>query len=248
MAGDLHLTNGQGGKGLGPIDLKSALRLSGPLPALALAIGSGWVLWLAFPPHCLWALAWVAFVPLLHVTGQPEVSGKHWLLVLIAAFVFHLLLLDYVRANQAGTTSLWGVTGRLGPLWLVLSLCGVLPWWVAFAVTRQLRRRLKLPAAFAFPVAWTACDYALVFFRPLFGFPVTGVTGLAVTQTPQLPLVQVADLGGEFVVSLLVAAVNGLLADVFLRAVHLDHYRLFAQSRLDGGEDLLQSLFRARVA
>src|SRR5439155_9385034 len=92
-----------------------------------------------------------------------------------------------------------------------------------------LRRldRLNVPLALSVPVVWVGMEYLRAHFPT--GYPVLKSVGmyqmvgfgwyfLGYTQHAFLPLIQIADLGGVYAVSFLVAAVNGAAADWLLRS------------------------------
>ncbi|HET6204359.1 MAG TPA: apolipoprotein N-acyltransferase [Planctomycetota bacterium] len=81
---------------------------------------------------------------------------------------------------------------------------------LSFVVSGWALRRLarRLPVSLAVALAWTAGEY-LRSLCPPGGFPM-GILGAGLYRVPLL--LQVADLGGMFLVSFLVAGVNGALA------------------------------------
>ena len=101
--------------------------------------------------------------------------------------------------------------------WPGLSIGCALFWPLALLLLRKLDR-LNLPLAVTFPVVWVALEYVRAHFptgypflehvhlHQLAGF---GWYFLGYTQHHVLPLVQAADLGGVYLVSAAVAAVNG---------------------------------------
>jgi apolipoprotein N-acyltransferase len=109
--------------------------------------------------------------------------------------------------------------------WLGLAVVMPLFWLVALAVLRQLDK-LNVPLAVAVPVAWVALEYCRMHFPT--GFPFMKQIGayqmigfgwyyLGYTQHAFSHLIQIADLGGVYAVSFVVASVNGLLAGVVMQ-------------------------------
>jgi apolipoprotein N-acyltransferase len=100
---------------------------------------------------------------------------------------------------------------RMYATWALLALYCSLFLPMAILLVRYLDRRLPLPLVVTFPVVWTALE----FFRSHFA---TGFSWylLAHTQHDFLPVIQAADLGGVYTVSILVAAVNALLFEFLL--------------------------------
>jgi apolipoprotein N-acyltransferase len=98
-------------------------------------------------------------------------------------------------------------------------------WPLALLLLRKLDR-FQLPYALTLPLVWVALEYfrdhfptAYPFMRPfgmhqLAGF---GWYALAYSQHAFVPLIQAADLGGTYLISAAVAAVNGALYEWALR-------------------------------
>ncbi|MBY0457301.1 MAG: apolipoprotein N-acyltransferase, partial [Gemmataceae bacterium] len=108
--------------------------------------------------------------------------------------------------------------------WLGLAVVMPLFWLAALAILRRLDRA-GLPLALSVPVAWVAMEYFRMHFPT--GFPFMKHVGayqmigfgwyyLGYTQHDFLTLIQIADLGGVYAVSFVVAAVNGAVAGVWL--------------------------------
>jgi len=148
-------------------------------------------------------LAWVALVPWLVVLSDertPRPLLISWLTGL-GLFLLGLYWLVYVT-----------VLGYLA-LGLFLSLYALL---FGFLV-RRLGRRWRWPLAVIVPVAWVTVEWL----RSLYveGILFTGFPWLLLghTQYERTMLIQVAALGGAYAVSFIVAAFNGLVADVWSR-------------------------------
>src|SRR5262245_45497568 len=110
--------------------------------------------------------------------------------------------------------------------WFGLSVLAPLFWLIALAFIRKLDR-LGVPLALAVPVAWVALEYARMhfptgypFLKPLGMYQMIGFGWyfLGYTQHNFLPLIQIADVGGVYAVSFVVAAVNGLIADAAMKS------------------------------
>jgi apolipoprotein N-acyltransferase len=80
------------------------------------------------------------------------------------------------------------------------------------ALLFHARRTTRWPLAVLLPIVWVAWEFALAHLGDL-AFPWLPL-GLATSEA--LPLAQLAELGGVHLVSAVVAAVNGLLADAWM--------------------------------
>ncbi len=163
------------------------------LPAL-----SGVLYYLAFHPADLGPLAWFALIPLiLHAVHGP--GGRRGFLAAWAggALCFTLGTL-WVRH-----------TALAGPL--VIGIYKGLYWGVFSWGIRRLTRRAGWPLPLSVPALWVGLEYARG--HVLGGMPVL-LAGYS--QHAVLPLVQVADLGGVWLLSALVAFVNGVAARALL--------------------------------
>jgi apolipoprotein N-acyltransferase len=83
--------------------------------------------------------------------------------------------------------------------------------WVMFAPALRVIHRLGLPRALTVPVVWTSVEWL----RVTIGLGNFDLFLLGYSQARFAPLVQIAEVTGVYGVSFLVAAVNGLLADLY---------------------------------
>jgi len=156
----------------------------------ALAIFAAAVLTLAFPRFDLEALAFVALVPLLAALEGLRARQGAWL-----GFIFGLhwavfLLYWLSPATTAGFLLVAIYQGLFGALFGFLYVAA--------------RRHGRVPAVICLPVLWLGVEWL----RTL-GYLAFPWALLAYTQYKFNLLIQVADLGGVWPVSLAVAAVNG---------------------------------------
>jgi apolipoprotein N-acyltransferase len=86
-----------------------------------------------------------------------------------------------------------------------------LPWLPFAPLLRRLHRRLHLPRVVSLPVVWVAVEWM----RALLSLSHFDVFRLGYTQASLTPLIQLADVTGVYGVSFLVAAVNGVVADLY---------------------------------
>jgi apolipoprotein N-acyltransferase len=144
----------------------------------------------------LFPLAYVCLVPL--TLGAISIRGR-W------RGLWSSMLAGYL-AFAAGLYWTFWITG-IG----TIALAWYVSWyWTAFYVgVRWAKRRLpRVPLTVTVPLLWVALEFVRT--HALGGFP---WLYLAHSQYRLLPLIQISDVTGAYGVSLLVAAVNGLVAD-----------------------------------
>jgi len=173
----------------------------------SLAVLSGILLTLAFPPFDLSLLAWVALVPLLLV-----LEGKNGMQAfssgMLAGTAFFLGTVYWVFNSMYFYGNVPGYMSVL----LVLLLCCYLGLYVGVFGTLFgfLQKNRYLPAALTVPVIWTFLEFARTYVFT--GFP---WVLLGYSQHSLLPVIQISDMTGVYGVSFLVAALNGTLFDLF---------------------------------
>jgi apolipoprotein N-acyltransferase len=160
----------------------------------ALNLAAAALLLLSFAPYNAFFLGYIALVPWgLALVISPR---RSWALLWcwIGGLVFW----------GAGTYWLWWITlpGYAG---LILLMSGF--WLLAGTLVRSAALR-GVPLAAALPVVWVGLEFVRSYFMS--GFP---WFLLAHTQWTLPTMIQVADLGGEAAVSVVVAVVNGALLD-----------------------------------
>lgn len=174
--------------------------------AVAAAVGSGLLYWIAFAGIDIWPLAFVAFVPLvLALRGRTpkqgawlgllcgltmNLGGFYWLLEMLRVFsgfptAICLVFVVIICAYQGGRLALMG-------------------WLQARAASRGHHELL------AFAVAFAASELLYPLLFPWY-FAAT------VHQVPAL--IQIADLGGPILVGLVLVGVNLALAELLLARV-----------------------------
>ncbi|MBI2206562.1 MAG: apolipoprotein N-acyltransferase [Candidatus Rokubacteria bacterium] len=174
--------------------------------AAAVTVG-GVALAQAYPPLDWQWLAWCALVPFLLValaTGPRAALGWGCL----GGFAFFLPLLRWLNFTFSTYSAIpWPLTW--GPTSLLAAYCGLWFGLVTAAVSFVARRRGAAPALAMVPFFWVAAEWIRsVLFS---GFP-WGLLGYS--QYLQLPVIQIAELGGVWAVSFVVALMNAALAAV----------------------------------
>ncbi|MEP0843965.1 MAG: apolipoprotein N-acyltransferase [Phycisphaerae bacterium] len=169
-------------------------------PILLMAAVS-WVLSLPlFAPWGFWPAGYVAFVPWLLALALSARSAWVYLVSYLLGAAFYLMHFRW----------LYDTTPEM---YVVACLLYVAPLFVPAAwITRHLCRTRGWCLTFAFPLAWTAQE--LVHSRGPLAFP---WFLLGHSQYRFLTAIQIADLAGAYGVSFVLAAVNGLIADLLLR-------------------------------
>lgn len=172
------------------------------LRAVPLALLSGLLLALAFPRFDLHLLAWVALVPLLIALRGGSLKSAFALSALTGVVFFRVLF--YWINNAVGVT--WGEQALLSMyLGAYIGLFGLLQAFVD--------SRTGLPAVVTAPPIWIAVEYL----RANAGFLSLPWGLLGHSQHANLPIIQIAAFTGAYGVSLLIAMVNALLADLLTR-------------------------------
>ncbi|MBI5887512.1 MAG: apolipoprotein N-acyltransferase [Deltaproteobacteria bacterium] len=169
------------------------------------SIISGILLILSFPPFGLGFLAWFALVPLMFAAaGQRARDG--FFTGLLAGFVFYVGTVYWVVNSMYfyGGVPVWISV----PVMLLLAAYMAL-YFGAFCVFFSQTGRVGGFAALAFsPAVWVALEYLRA--HLLTGFP---WILLGYSQTPYLPVIQIADITGVYGISFVIVIVN---AAVFL--------------------------------
>jgi apolipoprotein N-acyltransferase len=201
------------------------------------AVLSGLLLWTAFFPLDLGPVAFVALVPFLTLVRADGVSAKkRYTAAFLGGLTFSVLALKWIRVAHP-MMELFA--------WPALSLYVALYWPFALFLLRCMDtvpaglglplmtgdprdggKRLP-PLALTLPIVWVALEYLRANFPT--GFPFLKWVGmyqsigfgwyfLGYTQHRMLPLIQLADIGGVYLVSALVAAVNGMVYEWAMRS------------------------------
>lgn len=162
---------------------------------LKLALLSGILTGLAYPPTGLGFLAWFSLVPLflIWIRSVPRQSA---IFSFIASVVSNLLSIYWIAFNS-GTNIIVALASMIGAI-LYLGL-----WWMgAGYVFSLVKDRTRFPIVLL-PFFWVVMEW-LRSFGPL-GFPWLNI---ALSQTMFLPLIQSADLFGTYGIGFWTVAVN----------------------------------------
>jgi apolipoprotein N-acyltransferase len=178
---------------------------------LTAAVSSAVLVVLATAELDIWALAWVALVPLLVTIERSTTQRAAFMLGWVMGFA----------TNLGGFYWTVDLLERFGPLptpWALFgcaSLCAYqgLVFALFSWLTRVLRQNLRLagkslPLSLVAPVVMVACELVL---------PLVFPWNLGMTQAWVVPVIQVAELSGPYGVTALLLLVNGALCDVWLQ-------------------------------
>jgi len=167
------------------------------LVAAVLSLLGTAMLSVSFAPFDAWFLAYVALVPWMLALDSGASRRWELLWAWLAGVAFWAINLYW----------LWWIT-VVGYAAATVCLSGF--WFVAAIVLRAALRR-RWPMWLTLPVVWVALEYGRAYF--LSGFP---WFYLAHSQYRQVPLVQIADLTGQYGLSFFVAMVNGAIVDILV--------------------------------
>ena len=191
--------------------------LTGRVRVFLPAVLSGLLLWVAFFPLNLGPVAYVALVPLLSIIRAEGVSsGRRYLAAFFGGLAFYTMALGWIRVAHPAM-AMFAFPG--------MSLYGAIYFPIALLFLRRLDRA-KLPYAVTLPIVWVGIEYFRAHFPTGFPFMKSanafqligfGWYFLGYTQHANLPLLQAADAGGVYLVSAVVAAVNGAAYEWALR-------------------------------
>ncbi|NOZ03083.1 MAG: apolipoprotein N-acyltransferase [FCB group bacterium] len=164
-------------------------------PFWQLALLSGGLVGLAYPPLHLGFLAWIGFIPLFHIWlhSSPRSSAKYSYLAAITA---NIISLYWIGLNSGAGfvpvfASLVGAVLYLGIYW---SLFGMAVSWI--------HRRTGL-GLYSIPFLWVTMEWVRSFGS--LGFP---WINLALTQTDYLPVIQIAELTGTYGIAFWLMIIN----------------------------------------
>ncbi len=166
-----------------------------------LAILSGILFTLSFPPFDMFFVAWVAWLP-LWVALQQDNWEHGFKLGFITGFIFTLTSLNWI-ANNSGTSFLIASASMMGTV-VYLSL-----WFGLFGlIISRTGRNLGTKGLWLAPIFWVSIEFMYSYHGYTLAFP---WLSLAMTQNFALPLQQVAEYGGIYAVSFWVVLINTLL-------------------------------------
>jgi apolipoprotein N-acyltransferase len=168
------------------------------LPALATATLLSLGYFTVLPVMWSW-LGWVALVPMLCLVRSEARPWRVYISAWIGGLAFYALVLQWMRVAHPLMYYTWAMLA----VWCSLFVLA------GFFFIRRLDRRTRLPLVITVPVVWTGLEYLRAHLLTGFAWYFLGHT-----QHNILSLIQIADLGGAYAVTLVVAAVNGLVFEL----------------------------------
>lgn len=153
----------------------------------------------SFAPLNVWPFGYVAFVPWLLVIGMSPSARRVYILSYQYGFAFFMVSVYWLNlVTVIGAVVLFAIFACYFPL-------------VACPVRHFVRQR-GWPLAITFPLLWTGCEAVRSITVLEFPWNLLGHS-----QHKVLVMIQVSDLVGAYGVSFVLAAVNGLFADLLFK-------------------------------
>lgn len=171
---------------------------------LSLALISGMLLVFAFPDWNLWSLGWVGVAPLIMAIVREQRFWRSLLLGSMTGTIF------YIGSSHWVTHSMHNY-GEI-PMWLCYIILAIFSLTLGIftglfaGLLAQAIKRFGGWAILSAPILWAACEWAR---QQVVG---VGWNALGYSQAFQPPVIQIARLGGVYIVSaMLVAASTALV-------------------------------------
>jgi apolipoprotein N-acyltransferase len=179
---------------------------------MSLPIASGAMLAAAFMQPPYYVLAWIALIPFGVAMSLARPSFQLYLSAYLGGAIFHLHALEWFRTRYGAE----GFANSQAADWLLNGMLWAFLWPLMLFLGRRFLSATRLPIALAFPIIWISGEFLrLELGRVIAQTPFPWVQ-VGATQAPVLSLIQVADLGGVWAVTALVAMVNGAWCDVLV--------------------------------
>mgnify|MGYP004227515913 CR=1 FL=1 len=177
----------------------------------SIALVSGVGLWLAFPNFSLFPLAWVSLIPYLYFLIKTPSWPATFLVHGVMSFVYFSGVLYWIPRVLTIHGKLHWVLALTAYVFLVLLMSLFLfPFTL---LTRWVAQRTVGGALVCAPGFWILTEILRNYY-PANGFP---WALLGYSQYPYSWIIQVADVGGVYLVSFLVVAVNSAILAFCLR-------------------------------
>ncbi|MEM7312149.1 MAG: apolipoprotein N-acyltransferase [Planctomycetota bacterium] len=160
------------------------------------------LLFLAFPPVGWWPLAWLAPAGWCAIVATRDLGSRPYRVIYLTAIAHWLAVIHWIRLPH------W--SAHFG--WLVLAayLAVYIPAFVCLA--RQAVHRFRIPIWVACPVVWMGLELIRGYMLTGFSMALLGHTQVEWTQ-----IIQIADVGGAYLVGALIMLVGSSLANSWIR-------------------------------
>lgn len=167
---------------------------------LILAILSGLLLGLSFPPLKLGFLVYIALVPLLILVNRVKSYLQLLRFSYLSLLIFHIISLYWIG----------GWSSKTDPFMMIGSVALILVhpifYWIPIVFYYFIRKHLgNKTAYFAFPFLWNSLEYLRSIDETAFPWLTLGNT-----QSYYLPLIQVTSIIGVYGLSFLIVLINVL--------------------------------------
>ena len=182
---------------------------------------SGLLLWTAFFPLDLGVTAFVALAPFLTLVRAEGVTRRRrYLAAFAGGFAFFALAINWVRVAHP---AMMFFTWPAGSVYCAL-------YWPAALVLLRALDQLKLPFSATLPVVWVGLEYVRAHFptgfqvlEPLGVYQLIGFHwySLGYAAHRLTPFIQAADLGGVYLLSFVIASLNGSAYGWMMRSAWL---------------------------
>lgn len=170
------------------------------------------VMALTFPPVNAWYLGFLGLIPFLRVLY--DLPEKPFLKGYLFGFIYSLVLVHWLAFNSGAAVWIVTLSALMAAAFLALNY-GLIAWLAVRCFRRNRARGLLV-----FPVIWTVIEF-------LRSFGTLGFQWVLVAngQTPNLSFIQIADLGGPFLVSFILVSINTILFVIVFRPSELKNQR-----------------------
>jgi apolipoprotein N-acyltransferase len=165
---------------------------------IAPALLTGALLWASHFPLAWGWLGWFSLVPILTLTRVEASARRIYWSTYLGGLAFFLPALQWMRVADA----------RMYATWLMLAFYCAAYFPLALWLIRRLDRR-GVPMTLSVPLVWVGLEWVRSFVLTGFAWYFLGHA-----QFRFASLIQIADLGGVYLISFIVAAVNGWLTDL----------------------------------
>ncbi|HMF13112.1 MAG TPA: apolipoprotein N-acyltransferase [Gemmataceae bacterium] len=173
-----------------------------PLPRLFLALATALLLSLChftILPFSFGWFAWFALVPLLCLVRSEARPRRIYFAAWAGGLAFFTFVLQWMRVADWRMYFTWAMLATWCSLFVPLGVF----------LVRHLDRQTAFPLVVTVPAVWVGLDFLRSYLLTGFAWYFLGHT-----QHDFLPIIQVADLGGVYAVTLVVAAVNALFFEL----------------------------------
>lgn len=169
-----------------------------------------------FPLAWGW-LGWVAVTPLLCLVRSDTNGWRTYFYAWYAGLAFFWPALEWMRVADFRMYGTWAMLATYCALYFPAAIC----------LIRRLDRTTSVPLVISVPIVWTGLEFIRSFLLTGFAWYYLGHT-----QHRFLPMIQIADLGGAYAVSFVMAMANAWLFELLYTRQWLAFLFRFAEERV----------------